>query len=170
MSELRLAVMNEDNYPDGISCGVASIDNLIKDAFAKTLFKQAKAYNIVLDNIIVGSCMVRFTSIEDEEYYVADYTYTAIELVYIAIDKRIQRNGVGTKVLKILIEKAKNIADNFPIRFFTLNAFKNRKEWYVSNGFREYPRIEDERYPDTIPMRIDFINRDLAEKYAESVV
>ena len=168
MSELRLAVMNKDDFPDDLSCGVPSIDNLIKDAFAKTLFKQAKAYNIVLDDIIVGSCMIRFVSIEDEEYYVTDHTYTAIELVYIAIDKRIQRKGIGTKVLNILIRNAKNIADSLPVRFLLLNAFKNREEWYISKGFREYPRIKDDRYPGTIPMRIDFINLDLAEKYAES--
>lgn len=168
MSRLQLAVMKKDDLPVGLSCGVPSIDNLMKDAFAKTLFKQAKAYNIILDNRIVGSCMIRFVSIEDEKFYVTDCTYTAIELVYIAVDRRVQHNGIGTRVLKLLIMSAKNIADNLPVRFFLLNAFRDRKEWYISNGFREYPRTEDERYPDTIPMRIDFINLDLAEKYAES--
>lgn len=170
MTTLRLAVMNKDDFPAGFSCGVPSIDNLIKDAFAKTLFKQAKAYNIVINNTVVGSCMIRFVSIEDEEFYITDHTYTAIELVYIAVDKHIQHNGIGTKVLNLLIMNAKRIADNLPVRFLLLNALKDRKKWYIDNGFSEYPRIEDERYPDTIPMRIDFINADLAEKYAESFV
>ena len=51
MSELRLAVMREDIPSSSpISCGIASIDDRIKDAYSKTICKQGLAYNIYVDD------------------------------------------------------------------------------------------------------------------------
>lgn len=169
MSELRLTVMQKEGSPS-LSCGVHSIDELIRSSYAKTVFKQALAYNIVVDGYIVGSCMIKFVRLldEDAEYYEHDQEFIALEISYLAIDHRLQRQGLGTQALKILIANAKKIADFLPVRFLVIDAFKDKKDWYSQSGFRVYPKVEDLRYPDTIPMRMDLIDRELAEKYTES--
>ena len=104
MSELRLTVM-EGESPPAFSCGIPSIDELIRGSYAKTIFKQALAYNIMVDGFTVGNCMIKF---------------------------------------------------------------KDKENWYFQSGFRFYPKAEDLRYSDTVPMRMDLINRNLVEKYTES--
>lgn len=56
MSELRLAVMREDIPSSSpISCGIASIDDRIKDAYSKTICKQGLAYNIYAHRLYPAS-------------------------------------------------------------------------------------------------------------------
>lgn len=169
MAELRLKVMDKD-VSSSLSCGVRSIDDLMRTAYNKTLYKQGLAYNIVLNGHLVGNCMLKIVCLcdETEEYYVTDKQYAALEISYIAIDARVQRKGIGTIVLKELIQKAKEISNVLPIRFLVIDAFEDKKEWYEKAGFGVYPKKPDSRYPGTVAMKMDFINRELAEKYAES--
>ena len=169
MSELRLTIMDKESS-SSFSCGVQSIDELIRSSYAKTIFKQALAYNIEVDGYIVGNCMIKFVKLLDEEaeYYDRDKEFIALEISYLAIDQKMQRHGIGTQALKILIATAKRIADSLPIRFLVIDAFKDKENWYSRSGFRFYPKAEDLRYPDTVPMRMDLINRSLVERYVES--
>ena len=67
MSELRLAVMREDIPSSSpISCGIASIDDRIKDAYSKTICKQGLAYNIYVDGYLIGNCMIKLVVLCDE--------------------------------------------------------------------------------------------------------
>ena len=169
MSMLELAQMETDALPPDFTCGVSSIDYQIKDAYYKCISKQASAYNIIVDGITVGNCMIRIASIEDEEFMTSDPTYAAIEISYIAVDERIQRHGIGTKVLEMLVVKACKIAAVLPVRFLVLNALPEKREWYEKNGFREYKRVEDPRYPGTVHMAMDFVDRKKIEDYLESL-
>ena len=159
MARLELRRMDRDIAGD-ISCGVQSIDELIKNAYYSVIYKQAIAYNVFYQSILVGNYMLRFGFIEDEEdeYYVDNHSYPCMELAYIAIDKKFQNNGLGTNVLKLIIKQVKRISDELPIRFFILDAFASWENWYGKAGFREYPKKLDLRYPDTIPMRMDLID------------
>ena len=49
-----------------------------------------------------------------------------------------------------------------------LDAFEDKVDWYKRAGFGEYPKRVDLRYPGTVAMKMDFINRCLADAYAES--
>lgn len=169
MSELRLSVVRDDCFPNW-QCGVDSIDGLVRSAFARTLFKQGLAYDIQVDGRAVGSCMVRFVRLLDEgaEYYERDREFIALEISYLAIDRRLQRRGIGTRVLKMLIQMAQRIAASLPVRFLVIDAFPEKEAWYTGAGFRTYPKVEDLRYPDTVPMRMDLIDLEAAERYAES--
>lgn len=169
MSELRLTVMKEESSSP-LSCGVHSIDELIRSSYAKTIFKQALAYNIVVDGYTVGNCMTKFVRLldEDAEFYEHDKEFIALEISYLAIDQHLQRHGLGTQALKILITNARKIADSLPVRFLVIDAFKDKEGWYSQYGFRVYPKAEDLRYPNTVPMRMDLIDRNLIEKYVES--
>lgn len=172
MSELRLAVMREDIPSSSpISCGIASIDDRIKDAYSKTICKQGLAYNIYVDGYLIGNCMIKLVVLRDEanDYYVTDHEYAALEISYIAIDRRVQGNGIGTRVLARLISDAEKLSKILPIRFLVLDALDDKVQWYLDAGFTTYPKREDLRYADTVPMRIDLIDTTLAEKYVGSL-
>ena len=172
MSELRLVAMTEDFPSDLLSCGVPTIDNQVRDAYRKTLCKQGLAYNIIVDGFLVGNCMVKLVWLcdENEEYYVTDHGFIALEISYIAIDTRIQKNGIGKRVLTRLMSDAHQLSKDLPIRFLIIDALDDKKEWYSKAGFEEYPKREDLRCLGTIPMRVDFIDKVAVNKYAESQI
>ena len=106
---------------------------------------------------------------EANDYYVTDHEYAALEISYIAIDRRVQGNGIGTRVLTRLISDAEKLSKILPIRFLVLDALDDKVQWYLDAGFTTYPKREDLRYTDTVPMRIDLIDTTLAEKYVGSL-
>ena len=114
MSKLRLAIMDQEISPD-LSCGVKSIDNLMQSAYAKTIFKQGLAYNIMIDGHLVGNCMIKLVHLVDEteEYYEHDQDFIALEISYLAIKQQLQHHGIGTQALKILILSAKKWRLNY---------------------------------------------------------
>ena len=106
---------------------------------------------------------------EANDYYVTDHEYAALEISYIAIDRRVQGNGIGTRVLARLISDAEKLSKILPIRFLVLDALDDKVQWYLDAGFTTYPKREDLRYADTVPMRIDLIDTTLTEKYVGSL-
>ena len=50
---------------------------------------------------------------EANDYYVTDHEYAALEISYIAIDRRVQGNGIGTRVLTRLISDAEKLSKIF---------------------------------------------------------
>lgn len=171
MSKVRLVVMDREIPPD-FSCGEKSVDNLMQGAYAKTIFKQALAYNIIIDGHLVGNCMIKLVRLVDEnaEFYEQDQEFIALEISYLAIKQQLQHQGIGTQVLKILILSAKKMASELPIRFLILDAFKDKEKWYTDAGFRVYPKAEDSRYPGTVPMRMDLIDLKAAKQYVNSYI
>lgn len=172
MSELRLVIMDKDCPQGEISCGVKSIDELIQEAYGMTVFKQALAYNIMVDGHLIGNCMVKLVWLYDQEaeYYMRNQEYIALEISYLAIAKRVQKHGIGSRVLEILIRYAREMSEKLPIRFLVLDAFEDKEEWYTKFGFKFYPKQEDSRYPGTIPMRMDLIDISLAEEYMHTQI
>ena len=66
--------------------------------------------------------MIKLVVLCDEanDYYVTDHEYAALEISYIAIDRRVQGNGIGTRVLARLISDAEKLSKILPIRFWFL--------------------------------------------------
>ncbi len=168
MSELRLVKMEDDQEIP--SCGEASIDSMIQKSFIKTLYKQGLAYNILVDNVLVGNCMIKFVWLEDEDadYYDEHLDFIALEISYLAIDLRFQKHGFGSSALNALIQMAKQISSELPVRFLVINAFEKWVPWYTKAGFAPYPKKEDPRYPNCVPMRMDLIDMERVAKYTES--
>lgn len=107
----------------------------MRSAYAKTLFKQALAYNIMADGHLVGNCMIKLVRFFDEETesYEQDQGFTALEISYLAIDRRVQQKGIGSQVLKGLILSAKKIMSQLPVRYLAIDAFKDREERNISS-------------------------------------
>lgn len=171
MSSLKLQTMNSPHFPADFSCGVSSVDELIASAFFTTMMRQGRAYNILVDGVIVGSCMFRFSVIKDEndEYYSNDHAYPVVEIVYIAVDKRIQHRGIGTVALDYFISRIKSIVSDLPVRFIVLNAFNHLEKWYNNRGFRPIDFVKDDLHPNTKHMRLDLLDHTPVDQYTDQL-
>ena len=170
MSELRLAIIDKDVPIEDVACGVSSIDSLQKDAFCRTLFKQALAYNIIVDKCLVGTCMIKLVRLCDanKDYCVGEPECVALEITYIAVGEKYQNKRIGTNVLNLLILRARKWSTQLPIRFLIIDSLPDKEQWYTLAGFRRYPKREDLRRPGTVPMLIDLMDTKAAEQYAAS--
>ena len=169
MAVLRLKVVDNDDIP--VDCGVESINDMMKSSFYKVLCKQGLAYNIMLDDKIVGNCLMQFSTIqtEDEDYYADETIFTAVEIRYIGIDVSYQRRGIGSSVVKALISIAEAISSKLPVRFLILESFLDKVDWYKSFGFTEYYRDSNSKHLNTSSMRLDFLDSSAVELYSDTI-
>lgn len=167
--QVRLDIISSD-INGCIDCGVGSIQAMMVDAYYKTILRQAFSYNIVVNGKIVGNCMIKFGIFKDEDYYCGDPEYCAMDISYLAIDKKYQGNQYGSAALVMLILHVRNWAKQLPIRCLTLNAFNHLVEWYKKCGFVEYPRENDVRFPNCTPMMIDLMDKSKVEVYEYSLI
>ena len=164
MSELKLQIVNDDKIP--VECEFESLNQMMRDAYWKTLTKQATAYRILVDGIVIGGCMIQFVRILDEEFD-DDEWYPAIEIAYLVIREDCRKHGIGRSVLAMLVQEIKHLSDRYPIRFLVLEAFQGLESWYEKTGFQKYETRTDIQYTHTISMRMDLINRDKVEEYEQ---
>ena len=91
-------------YNSVYNCGNDRINAWVKDSYFAKLTQQAITFRIIIDNIIVGYFMLVLNTIVLEEFkpdihnFFTDTignTIPCLELKYIAIDKRYQRNKYG---------------------------------------------------------------------------
>lgn len=169
MSTLTLRIIENDTRP--VMCEFDSLNKMMDDAYLRTILKQAVAYNILVDDVVVGGCMIQYTRIVDDEFDVnGDNCFPAFEIPYLVIRKDMRGYGIGSRVLAILIQRIKRLSSQYPVRYLILEAFQNLEFWYTKYGFLKYDR-NNARYPHTvsISMCMDLINRDIVEEYAEQL-
>ena len=76
--------------------------------------------------------------VKDRQYSSGVYQclrYAAVEITYLAIDKRCQKKNIGTTVLKAIIKDIRSWCRRLPIRFIMIDALKERENWYADLGF-----------------------------------
>jgi len=91
--------------------------------------------------------------------------YTAVHIRYIAIDKRVQNQGIGTIVFKGILSELIKLSEKYPIRIITLDALAKYYEWYKKIGFKDIPGKESDGI--TYPMYMDCMTQKDADKLDE---
>lgn len=167
MAKLELQVVRDD-IPSVI-CEFSSLNQMMRDAYYRTILKQARAYHILYNGKRIGGCMVKFVLLSDEEYTVADDdSFPACEIPYLVLEKAMRGRGIGRYVLEMLIQEIRAWAENMPVRFLIIEAFANLKDWYHSIGFKKYDRVgKSPAYVNTVSMRMDFADHKTLAEYAE---
>ena len=66
---------------------------------------------------------------EEYESNMTNY-YMAIHIRYLAIDVRLQHNGIGTRVLQGIVAEILKLSKIYPIRIITIDALSEYHEWY----------------------------------------
>ncbi|MBR0282844.1 MAG: GNAT family N-acetyltransferase [Oscillibacter sp.] len=168
MATLELEVVQDDT--PSVTCEFPSLNQMMKDAYYRTILKQAKAYHILYNGKRIGGCMVKFVLLCDEEYTVGDDdSFPACEISYLVLDETMRGKRIGRYVLDMLIKETRDWAEKIPIRFLIIEAFANLRNWYEGIGFKTYDRAQKSpAYINTVSMRMDFADREELERYAES--
>lgn len=177
MSRIELRRVTESCEMDEFNCGNSSIEQQIKYAYYSSLLQAGYAYEVVLNNKIVGYYMITLTTLHSsnlppdlQQYYAIDnQRFPAVEIVYLAIRKDFQNRRIGTNVLKTIIKIIRNWCNQIPIRFIVLDALKEKMPWYEQHGFFAIEKPETDK--PTVKMFLDcIIDREKLESYIESYI
>ena len=84
---------------------------------------------------------------------------------FIAIDKKYQRNNIGTKSLEAIIKIIKDLAKDFPIRVITIDAELHLVKWYEKLGFFKMIRNSESQEGYTQAMYYNCILTDVEESW-----
>lgn len=165
--EICIGILEEEPDLRSFTCGNNSIDMQIKEAYYCVVLKQFYAYSITYKDEIIGYYMIGIKEIIEDERGVELYGYTfhSIHIMYLAIHEKFQKKGIGTLVLKHIIQEAKLISNKVPIRFITLDALPSKVSWYADRGFKCYDQTQ--KNTENYKMRMDLIDIDKLEQYEE---
>lgn len=154
------------------NCENDSIRSKIEWGYYATVLKRGYAYEICLEDKVIGHYMLMVSPLElDDGYFAGPVStgYAAIKIDYLAIDALYQRNGHGTSVLKYITQLASKFSKELPIRFLSLDALRGKAKWYFDRGFEYYNKEDLKSGSDTISMYMDFQDRKAVEKYCASL-
>lgn len=165
MPALQIRPISIDSERAAFDCGNPSIEERIKHTYYASLLQEGYGYEIVASQHLVGYYMITLTvlnggniPIKDRQYSSGVYQclrYPAVEITYLAIDKRYQKKNIGTTVLKAIIKNVRNWCHQLPIRFIMIDALKEKVKWYTDLGFFAVNTSSDAGNCATVKMLID---------------
>jgi hypothetical protein len=168
--KLSVEKINQPTSKVSFNCGVRSIQRLVGEAYEATLYKQAVAYNILLDGVVVGQYMLTIAAVD-----VCDYTWTygrykfpVVKIEYLAVEENKQGIGIGTAILARIAAEAKYYSQIYPFRFLYFDSVQDRVEWYKERGFSNFPGKSYDEY--TVPMCMDFIDQAAVDQFCENEI
>ena len=179
MSGLSYSKISTEDELEGLNCGEQSIDVMIHEAFFPHILKQQNTYCIRYDQDIIGSFAITVKAIDFEnsdkeiaEFYSKEPYFGAFILKYIAVDTNLQSNGIGTIMLQVIIQKAKEAAEKLPIRCLVLDALRGKVEFYKKCGFEVFSERQYESESETVKMYFDLMSeeeRRIQEEYCQRI-
>lgn len=163
MAKIKISKMEKEIPTESIDCGNASINALIEKSYYPTILQHAYSYIVCYDEKIIGAYMLKFVKIELEDCpeEIADYVSDmcsdcfSLHIKYIAVDEKYQRKGIGKYLLKYIVKGVRELCENWPIRLITLDALKEKYDWYCSLGFLPFNKEDLEDDNTTIHMYLD---------------
>lgn len=166
---MRFVPITSEYIDPPFNCGEADIQRLMENAYSSTLNLQGRAYNVLDNGDVVAQFMLTMLVVEDAEYesMPMGHDFACVKIEYLAVDKKKQQQGIGTRVLKYAIDQVRQSIRNLPIRFIFIESVQDKVEWYAQIGFREIGDAVRIRKADgyTVPMCIDFIDKKALEEF-----
>lgn len=144
--QFKKVTQSVENLP--FDCGVESINEYVRTSYYPLIIQHAYAYSVMSGGKVLGYYQVLFRDIELEKFpeEISDYSFdehnlkvTAVHIRYIAIDKKYQKHKVGTSVMKSIIKRCRELANDWPIRVITLDANVDLVKWYSGFDFKVMP-------------------------------
>lgn len=161
-----------------VDCGNESINRKLKDVYYADLLRQGYTYKILALGKTLGYYMITFKKINIKDWtsdeitgYVSNLSddFFSIHIQFIMIDKKFQKHGIGTVVLKSVMKEAKELSKIWPIRFLTLDALRDKFDWYRNIGFLPINEREVENDSFYIKMYYDCMeNKNTLDEYVKS--
>ena len=169
---MRIAQIKKEDTELTLDCGENDINNLIQSAYLATVQKQGLAFSAFIEDELVAQIMLTMTIIQDPgRESIPNCDFPSIKIEYIAVASDWQRQGIGTHLMKAMVDHIRNQSSKLPIRFVFLESVQNKVGWYSKIGFSELGKDLKIRHRDdyTIPMCIDFIDEEAVEEYLEEI-
>ena len=178
MENLQFINVNESVEDVEFDCGVKSINEYIRDAYYPHILQNAYSYCIMYNNIVLGYYQIMFRNIEVNDFpqEISDYItelndkkISAVHIRFIAIDRKYQKQKIGTKTLNVIIKRVKDLAEIWPIRVITIDAISELVDWYGKAGFVKMNHNTTGQDGTTEAMYFDcMIHKDQLENYINS--
>lgn len=169
MPSLRISLINEHDTNPPFESGHRDIQAMMEEALLATLTKQGVAYNVFLGDKIIAQYMlsVEYVTTDDYSWSYGNNKHSGILLKYIVVEEGSRNQGIGKHLLKVIVNRAKKLSDEWPIRFLMVNSVQDKIEWYKEKGFHVVPGTTvDDGY--TTRMVIDFLDRRGLERIAQA--
>lgn len=171
---MRIAQIKEEDSGCALDCGESDINRLIQSAYIATLQKQGIAFNAFEDDELVAQFMLTMHMIGDPDRnsFPVEKRFASVKIEYIAVSRMHQHRGIGTFLMKYAVKYIRDICAGLPVRFILLDSVQDKAEWYSQFGFCKADPEWKLGYQDdyTVPMCIDFVNKQDVEEYEERYV
>lgn len=160
-----------DNFEDAVfssfDCGREGLNNVLKDELHKYSENMELHTKIIMNsekNEIIGYYSLKNSSLLVNLF--ADKKkrgIPALELSYFAIDRKYQRQGIGSWILKAIISNSREYSREFSgCKMIVLSAVSECLKFYEGNKFttllENFSLIHDDCRKTTIPMFINLLN------------
>ena len=76
------------------------------------------------------------------------------------MDARIHGRGIGSAILHSVITQARELAKDWPIRLFVLDALREKVSWYRDRGFDALIRTDLDKKTETVGMYLDLSSKE----------
>lgn len=176
MGKIIIKKLDHDVASGTFDCGNDSVNRKIEESYFPTLMQYSYAYEISISGCVVGYYMIKFRTIKlsyapsvIREYYCSLIEdCCALHISYIAISEKFQGRKIGTNVLKTLIFQILGLCDKWPITIITVDALKEKYDWYKSIGFLPFDDEDSKGEDITIPMFMSCIpDKEAVDNYCE---
>ncbi len=160
--------LTEENIDlvSGFCCGKEGLDNYLKEQALKDQEDHKATTTLIIKTYKGITSLIGFYTLKNTCILFRSANtvrgYPAIEIVFLAIDKKYQRKGLGSKVLKKIIYKSIEISRSFSaITVLILSSEQDAVGFYKKNRFIDFPYVFEILYDDcrtsTIPLLLNLI-------------
>lgn len=181
MGELVISKLHSDVQEGSFDCGNESINRLVYSSYYPTLLQHGYAFQVTSQDggILLGYYMIKFRNIKviDCPSDISEYNSNlfndccALHISYIAVATEFQGHGIGSSILKIVVKTVLELSKKFPILLITIDALKEKYDWYKKLGFMPFREQEAAEEKDKVSMYIDCIeDRQTVYNYCDSLV
>lgn len=176
MGKIVIEKLDHDVLDQDFDCGNSSINRQIQESYFPTLLQYCYAYQVSISGCVVGYYMIKMRTVNMEKVpeKLSEYTCSlvnscsAVHISYIAVDKRYQNRKIGTYILKTIVNQVLKMCQQFPITIITLDALKEKYEWYKDRGFIAFSESDLTAPGVTIPMYVSCIlNQEAVDNYCD---
>lgn len=163
-SELNVTLLSHGIGLNSFDCGDFDLNEFLKiDSFEHDENGIAKTFVLSYQNNPVGFlslCMdaIRLSETERIKEFGAEKhygDYPALKVARLAVDKRFQKRGVGSNIIKIAVGKAIELSNEVGCRFVTVDAYQEQAGFYKKCLFLENEQGKSKRH---VSMRFDLID------------
>lgn len=178
MATMEIAKIKGERIGE-FDCGNMSINTLVEKSYYPTILQHAYGYDVCYNGKVIGVYMLKFVKIlldtcpDEISEFQSDLCKDcfSVHITYIAVGKEYQKKGLGTIILKYIIKSVMDLCEKWPIRLITLDALKEKYDWYKSLGFCPLNERDMDNDEATIKMYMDcLLDAELVNTYYESLV